>query len=338
MKNHFRLLITIGTFAFLQAMSAGLAESTQTVVTGTGDPAQDVKAVQDAVDKGGTVLLRGRFNFGEKGQIKITRDIKIRGERGQEGTPVTAISGGFLTFFSPLPNEIPLQMPGPKITIQDLHFDAATWAPICISYSSGAVITGNKITNVKPFLGTMPVFGRTDIYRQHGIVLVPRYGGAKGYLSGAVTGTAVIADNDIDLTCENSEKTMSQGVFIVEATGLDAHVLRNRIVNCSRNSIEALDNYRDNNGKGIAIIQGNKIVTSTVGCPVPGPTNHPNGIVVGWFLDPNGGQDPIRNSKVVIVDNQIEARGEFASGVISLGDGISIASNEIVMDGGRSIW
>ena len=35
----------------------------QTVVIGTGDPDIDIAAVQAAVDRGGSVVLRGHFSF-----------------------------------------------------------------------------------------------------------------------------------------------------------------------------------------------------------------------------------------------------------------------------------
>jgi hypothetical protein len=335
MKNHFRLLIAIGTFAFLQAMSTGLAESTQTVVTGTGDPAQDVKAVQDAVDKGGTVLLRGRFNFGEKERVIIRHDIQIVGEADQQGKPMTQVIGGMWSFFSPLPSkDDPPQAPGPKITIEKIHFDNAIWTPIHLPYTSGAVISSNRITNVSPFPMPLKWQGGDTLLVHAGAILGTRFFNREKFLPGT-TGQLIFKNNEVDIPCEKPEVTMGQGVFFIWTWGAFIDVKGNSFKNVSRNSIESLDNYRDDEGKGMVIIRDNRIVTPTTGCPFPGPTNYPNGIVAGWFLDPSGGQDPIRNSTVVIVDNQIEARGEFASGVISLGDGIGIASNEIVMDGGK---
>lgn len=35
------------------------------VINGMGDPKADVKAVQKAVDKGGSILLKGSFDFGK---------------------------------------------------------------------------------------------------------------------------------------------------------------------------------------------------------------------------------------------------------------------------------
>jgi hypothetical protein len=53
----------------------------------------------------------------------------------------------------------------------------------------------------------------------------------------------------------------------------------NTIVNCSRNSIEMLDNYLGQDGSGMIIVKDNKIVTATEGITIPSPVT-PNGIVV----------------------------------------------------------
>lgn len=48
----------------------------------------------------------------------------------------------------------------------------------------------------------------------------------------------------------------------------------------------------------------------------------------------SGGADPVRNSKVIIMNNSIETSGDLASGIISLGDGPVILGNKISMKGG----
>jgi len=123
-----KLLIKIGVSLFVLIISVGVAQSTDTVVTGTNDPAKDVKAVQDAVDKGGTVLLKGKFNFGEKEKVIIKNDIQIVGEVDKKGTPKTQVIGGMWSFFAPLPSkDDPPRSPGPKVIIKNIHFDSAIW-------------------------------------------------------------------------------------------------------------------------------------------------------------------------------------------------------------------
>ena len=131
--------------------AAGSLYAEYTVITGKNNEEFDVKAVQEAVDKGGSVLLKGTFNFGQKGRVNIKNDTEVIGESDSAGKPLTKIRGGFWTFHSPLPStELPLPGPGPKVTIKNIHFDGAAWTPMHFPYISGAEISGNRITNVQP--------------------------------------------------------------------------------------------------------------------------------------------------------------------------------------------
>ncbi|MCI0504217.1 right-handed parallel beta-helix repeat-containing protein [Candidatus Micrarchaeota archaeon] len=97
------------------------------IVIGTGIPSVDVQAVQAAVDLGGTVLLKGTFDFGtdrgsqiivpgrpaqpavpggdyqdRKGESTVfiyNRDVKILGESDADGNPLTVIKNGAPTFW-----------------------------------------------------------------------------------------------------------------------------------------------------------------------------------------------------------------------------------------------
>jgi len=334
MNRLLKLLIGIGVFLFVLIISMGVAQSTETVVTGTNDPANDVKAVQDAVDKGGTVLLKGKFNFGEKDRVIIKNDIQIVGEADKKGTPKTQVIGGMWSFFSPLPSkDDPPQAPGPKITIKKIHFDGAIWTPIHLPYTSGAVISGNKVTRVSPFPLPLKWQGGDTLLVHAGAILGTRFFNPAKFLPGT-TGHLFFESNEVDIPCEKPEVTMGQGVFSMWTWGALIEVKGNSFKNISRNSIESLDNYRDNEGRGQVFIRNNKIITPTAGCPFPGPTSYPNGIVAGWFADPAGGQDPVKNSKIVVMNNYIEAKGELSAGIISMADGMTIVNNEIILRGG----
>jgi len=127
--------------------------------------------------------------------------------------------------------------------------------------------------------------------------------------------------------------TMSQGVFAVWTTGINAQIQRNTVVNCSRNSIEAIDNYLGKDGNGLVVIKDNNIITATEGVPVPTPST-PIGMVVGWFLDVSGGLDPQRNIKYLVLNNGIRTRGKTSAGIVAMTDGIVIATNGIFSEGG----
>ncbi len=81
------------------------------------------------------------------------------------------------------------------------------------------------------------------------------------------------------------------------------------------------------------IIERNKVITPPVGFPLPGPST-PNGIIAGWFPDVAAGADPTRNSKIVVMHNYVEVRGDTSVGIMLLSDQAVVACNDIVMGGG----
>jgi hypothetical protein len=313
-------------------IAAGTLYAYDSVVLGTDNAEYDVKAVQEAVDKGGTVLLKGMFNFGQKGRVNIKNDIEIIGETDITGRPITKITGGFWTFHSPLPStELPL--PGPKIKIKNIHLDGATWTPMHFPYTSGAEISGNKITNVQPYAAPMKWAGGDKMLRHAGVILGTRFAHTEKILPGAATGHLIFENNNVDLKCKNPEITMGQGAFIIWTWGATIEVKGNTIRNVSRNAIESLDNYLDKEGRGSVLIAENNIVTPKVGIPFPTPAT-PDGIVVGWFLDMSGGSDPNRNSKITVIRNFIQTNGETSLGIVSLADGAAILGNRVEVKGG----
>jgi len=124
--------------------------------------------------------------------------------------------------------------------------------------------------------------------------------------------------------------------MVIWATRIHAQIQRNTVINCARNSIEAIDNYLGKDGSGMVIIKDNKIVNSVEGLPVPTPAT-PNGIVVGWFLDVSGGLDPQRNIKYVVVNNAIRTRGKTSIGIATFTDGVVVMNNAILSEGTEAI-
>ncbi len=328
-------LIMLSVICF---QSLAMAAHYDSVITGKGDPDADITAVQKAVDQGGSVLLKGVFDFGENGRVTISGDIDIHGETDEHGALVTKIRGGFWTFHAPLPTRLPATKPGPRVGIRNIHFEGALWAPISLPYCGGADIDNNKITNVRPKVSERPIFGKEGLFRKQGVILAPFYTLPDQYgkhQPGAITGKITIADNDIDLSADNPEMTVGQGVFITGATGADIRMLRNRVVNCTRNSLEALDNYPGEDGAGFVLIKDNVIITAEKGVPIPTPST-PNGIIAGWFFDPSGASDPARKTRLIITGNQIETKGETSIGIGVLADGAVIDSNHIILKGARA--
>jgi hypothetical protein len=330
--NKTRIIILL--FLGMTIFSFNSAEAQMTIV-GQNNPFVDIQAIQKAVDQGGTINLKGAFDFGDEGRVNITKDVKIVGEADGSGNPTTKIAGGFWTFHSPLPSTLPPEAPGPKITIQSIHFDGALLAPIYLAYSSGANISNNKMTNIRPKYSDEPIFGKPGLHRQGGIICFPGLAQpiqTRKYIPNLFTGNLIIEDNNINLTNDIPTKTMAQGVMVIGTTGMNAQIQRNTIVNCSRNSIETIDNYRGKDGSGTVLIKDNKIVTSTEGLPVPTPAT-PHGILFGWFLDMPSGMDLQRNIKYIVVNNAIRTRGKTSAGIVAFSDGAIIVNNAIGSEG-----
>ena len=147
---------SLATLLLLTLTGVAWAEE-PVVVNGAGDPARDVPAVQAAVDRGGAVVLKGMFDFGERGRVTIRRSVSVSGDAGASVRDPrgNTIKGGFWTFFSPLPDRLPPEQPGPQISIQGLRFEGALWAPINIAHASRVRIVGNRVTNVRPHPGQL---------------------------------------------------------------------------------------------------------------------------------------------------------------------------------------
>ena len=320
------MIIVIFSFATARA---------QTTIVGQNNPTIDIEAVQKAVDQGGTINLKGTFDFGNEGRVNITKDVNIVGETDNGGKPITKIHGGFWTFHSPLPGKLPPEVSGPKITIQGIHFDGALWTPIFLAYSSGATITNNKMTNIRPKMDR-PIFNpELNLNFQQGIFCYPGFAqssGTRKYIPDLLTGNLIIQDNDIDLTNDVPTKTMAQGVWVAWTTGINAQIQRNTIINSTRNAIETIDNYLGKDGSGMIIVKDNRLVSATEGLPFPSPQT-PNGIVAGWFRDMSGGLDPQRNMKHVVANNVIRTRGKTSFSIAVLTDGATVANNAIFPEG-----
>jgi hypothetical protein len=322
-----RAILLIFLIAGLLALVVPSIGAQQTII-GQDNPAVDAQAVQAAASRGGEVFLKGIFDFGEKGSVTINKDLKIVGEKDSQGVAITKIKGGFRTFLSPLPAKLPPQAPGPKIAIQNIHFDGTLAFPIYIAYCSGATIAGNRITNVKPIAAT------PKLNVSAGIMVGTNWiqpAATRKYQPGAVTGVITIVENDLDMANDTPAKTLGQGIFVHWATGIYLQISGNTVRNCSRNSIEAMDNYLGDDGSGSVVIGDNKVTTPVVGIPFPSPLT-PNGILVGWFFDGTGAEasNPKQNMKHIIAGNTVRARGETSMGMW-------IASNEVIVHNNQII-
>jgi hypothetical protein len=295
-------------------------------VTGTGDPAVDVPAVQAAVTAGGEVKLSGTFDFGPAGQVVISRDVDIRGEDG------ATVKGGYFTFYSPLP-ALPIAAPGPAVSIRNLVFDGALRAPIYLAYARSVDVHKNRIRNVRPFVTPPnPAVPIPGFRVQAGVMLGTYYAYRPAVVPGAFTGRVTVSGNDLDMTGDAPAQTLCQGVLLTRGWGVKARITDNTIVGCSRNAIEVLDNLKDEAGHGRIDIAENRIHAPAIGVPYPS-ANRPNGIIAGWFFEPGGAIDPARNLEHHIVENDVTCDGQFSTGIFANTAGVAIVENRIAVAG-----
>jgi hypothetical protein len=318
--NKVRIIVTMVTYLFIVIQTAQAEQSI--IITGQNNSTVDIPAVQSALDRGGTVLLKGIFNFGNDGSVIITKDVDIAGEKG------TMVRGGRLTFNAKVPPQLPPANAGPRVSIRDIHFDGAAFAPIHLAYINGAVVQGNKITNVNAVMYT------EKMDTNSGIIIGPRVLRPTAYAAGVSTGTIILKDNEIDITPANLLKTMGWGIFISWTTGANLIVTHNIISGAGRAGVGSLDNYLGPDGTGKTLIAFNQITTPTEGFYYP--TNcAPNGIMAGWYFDMSCTLDTIKNAPVEVSHNKIVTNGKWSNGIIVSHNGAVVNSNDVNLIGGQ---
>ncbi len=306
--------------ALVSLIASVASPARATLVEGQNDSAVDVANVQAAVDQGGEVTLRGLFDFGA-GSVVIANDVDISGQVGKDGTLLTTISGGVRPFSSG-PAPAPVLAPGPRISIRHLDFVGAHAPAISLTYASGIDISGNHFSGIVP----APSLGMPY---QRAV-----------YISGlaqshpeAITGTVTVAHNVMDMDTSLAP-VMCQGVALFLTTGVEAEISHNQIFACSRNSIEAMDNYLGAAGEGLVRITHNRIVSPAQGFPWPNP-NTPGGISYGWYYNPAAAGDPAMASPFEVAHNSIEINGPAGFGIVAMTTGSSVHHNAIHMNTGN---
>ncbi|MEF2230861.1 MAG: right-handed parallel beta-helix repeat-containing protein [Pseudodesulfovibrio sp.] len=320
--------------AFLLLTLALPGRADQTVV-GTGDPTQDVPNVQGAVNVGGTVVLRGGFDFGNDGRVRITRDVRIRGEKDDAGEPATTIRGGFWTFHSPLP--VPGATPaskGPVVAVHALRFTGARGTPLHFCFTGGLDVRGCVVQDLRPQELPVQWSGGDKLPFAAGVVVGNRLDSPSRPVKGAAIGIIRIAGNTFDMAVDDPARTAGYGVMVNWTSGADIGISGNTILRPSRSGIEVLDNALGPKAGGAIAIDDNRVVTADEGVEHPHKYG-PNGIVAGWYFDTRGGADIASNNRISLVGNRIEGRGERSTGLLLYADDIVATCNDIILAGGR---
>ena len=137
----------------------------QIVVVGRENPAIDIQAVQDAVDKYDEVTLIGTFNFGSS-MVQISRSVVVRGEGKEDDIPETIIYKKGWTFpFREWDCVFKVDGEGSDVTIENIQFTdfshTCIWGVRCNSLN----IKNNRIT-------LMTGYGRGMRYGAFGDVVI----------------------------------------------------------------------------------------------------------------------------------------------------------------------
>ena len=154
---------------------------------------EQVQAIQEAVDNGGEILLRGTFDF-NNGSIAFgqnEKDVILKGEKDAMGNHLTEIiDGGNLTIVIGMTNEF---MPLPRISVEirDLHFK--NFFRICIGALrfTGLKIVGNMFTG-----GRLEPRDTADPY-SHPLCIAMLIGGYRIFPATDCTGEVIVENNII---------------------------------------------------------------------------------------------------------------------------------------------
>jgi hypothetical protein len=214
------------------------------VVVGTGNPDVDIPAVQAAVDRGGTVVLKGHFSFNRSPTIPtalaaagyppatvlVSRAVTISGVRseGVEGDDMTSIAGGTIPFY--------VAAPGASVKIERLRFVGPTFEAVLVYAVNGLTIASCKIQDIAD-APTKPGKVGIDIDTTGLMIPNPTQPGHPENISGTLS----IADNDIDVSGGTSlELTLGITVFSVGQSPdgeVDLRVSGNHISNTTEPAI-----------------------------------------------------------------------------------------------------
>jgi len=315
-----RRILVIGIFASL-ALFTGMGGA-QTVVVGTGNPDIDIAAVQAAVDRGGSILLRGHFSFNNPptkhgalpdlmAMVLVSKESIISGTWNEHGE-VTAIDGGEIPFA--------VEAGGAAVRIERLRFIRPKRYAIFVDAVTGLAIDSCIIESVEP----LPFSGNaTGMSYGFGISVstllglpTPESPGKPENISGKLS----IADNQISL---NSAADEGMGIMIVSVGDLerpvDLDISANTISNASQKAI----NLKQIGGR--ARIERNLITSSVV---YTGPAR---GFIAGIHCGGSGSYLVAHNRIDMADPNGAGIRLRAYPGLGSAIESATVADNDVTM-------
>ena len=294
----------------------------QTVVVGTGDPDIDIAAVQTAVDRGGAVVLRGRFSFDNPptrhgtlpdlmATILVSKEVTISGAWDEHGE-MTTIDGGEIPFA--------VEARGAAVRIEKLRFLRPKLYGIFVDAVSGLTIESCTIESLEP----LPVPGQSTGMRYgFGIYVATLLGLPTPERPGNpenISGKLSILNNQISVSGAADE---GMGIFIVSVGDLEKPVEVEISGNTIRNTTQKGINVRQIGGR--ARIERN-IVTTSVVYAGPAPS-YVNGILCAC-----SGSYLIAHNLINVADpNGAGIRIKGCSGLGAATERASITDNDVSM-------
>lgn len=341
MKKLWTLFIMIFAIVLLTgAVSAKSDKQYDAVINGENNPASDVPNIQNAVDLHRKILLRGTFDFGINGTVKITKDVEIMGDSA-------VIKNGVTPFVSPLPSgavpgNAPLSELGPDISIEGIEFDGSGLTPIMINYSRGIRIIGNTIKNVKSYcfggysLQLGLEIGTHNCYVSDGIYWANR----NYYDKMSLTGIVVVRNNSIDVETDDPicGFTVASGMIVSLTTGAYIEIYRNTVENGNLSSLSLYDNYPNDMDEGNIVVEKNTIKSAPIGNQY-----FPKTPVAVLVANPFVAPPQLNMLKTTISHNEVELRakttGDSSAIVINsaLANGTVITSNHLTINKGEDL-
>ena len=309
----------------------------QTVVVGQDNADVDVPAVQAAVNEGGSVLLVGTFDFGDRGHVLLLNDVDICGNADESGAPATTIRRGEWTFFTPYPSSLPPAQPGPRVAIHNIHFVQSRGTAIHLAYSGGASLHQNVINQMRARATSATTSERAAI-----VVGTAILGGTPNtrFTPLLISGDIQITDNEIDVsidasrTEETTTNSRGTGMFVSMYVGADVRIERNFVTGNTRTGLAILDGIADANSRGSVVIADNVIVSDVrFGFVIAGP-RAPIGIVTGFNNNRTLGGDPdLQMIPALVTGNYIELNGVTSMGIVNIWNDAVITGNVITVHG-----